>query len=306
MRSPVDPGPCDASVSVAARLKLEGSAFGVGFAVQADTPGLLEEARLRVPPTWRPSRAGRPRREYVLAHAADGVRVETDGTTLAQRLSHSGALDVLESDLQLFVAQHSPAFVFIHAGVVGVGERALVFPGASGAGKTTLVRALLKAGATYYSDEYALLDTRGRVHPYARALSIRLKDGAKQRVPVGRSLAPTGGKPLALGVVLLTEFSKGGRWHPVPLSKGELVLSLLANAVAVRDRPAQVMATLARAVTGAEGYRSPRGDASRMARAVLRLAAGRLGGAKLTAHVHGARLRPAAPSPRPRLSRSRR
>ena len=242
----------------------------------------------------------------MLAHAADGVRVETDGTTLAQRLSHSGALDVLESDLQLFVAQHSPEFVFIHAGVVGVGERALVFPGASGAGKTTLVQALLKAGATYYSDEYALLDTRGRVHPYARALSIRLEDGAKQRVPVGRSLAPTGGKPLALGVVLLTEFSKGGRWHPMPLRKGELVLSLLANAVPVRDRPAQVMATLARAVTEAEGYRSPRGDASRIARAVLRLAAGRLGGAKLTAHVHGARLRPAAPSPRPRLSRSRR
>ena len=133
---------------MATRLKFQGSAFGVGFGVQADAPELLEEAGLRMPPGWRRGRRGRPRREYVLSHGRDGVRVETEGVTLGQGLSHADALDVLESDLQLFVAQHSREFVFVHAGVVGVNGKALLLPGTSGAGKTTLVRALVRAGAT--------------------------------------------------------------------------------------------------------------------------------------------------------------
>jgi hypothetical protein len=298
---------CDACGSVAERLRFQGSAFGVGFGVKADTQELLEEARLRLPPTWRPGRAGSPRREYVLAHGPDGVRVETEGTALGQGLSHSGALDVLESNLQLFVAQHSRRFVFVHAGVVGVNGKALVLPGTSGAGKTTLVRALLKAGATYYSDEYALFDSRGQVHPYARALSVRLEDGSgKLRVPVRRSLAPTGKRPLTLGVVLLAEFFRGSRWQPKPMAKGELVLALLSNTVPARERPAEVMAILACAVSRAEGFRTRRGNAERVALAALHLAEGSPRGARLHAHVHRACLHPAAPSQRPRVTGSRR
>jgi hypothetical protein len=290
-----------------ARLKFQGSAFGVGFAVMADSPALLDEARLRMPPTWRLGRRGSPRREYALVHAEDGVRVEIDGSTLAQGLSHRGALDVLESDLQLFVAQHSRAFVFVHAGVVGVGGQALVLPGRSGAGKTTLVQALLKAGATYYSDEYALLDNRGRVHPYARALSVRVADGSgKLRVPTRLGAARTGKRPLALGVVLLTEFCRGSRWRPKPLTRGELVLALLSNAVQARERPADVLATLACAVSTAWGFHTRRSDAWRIASSAVRLAERSPRGAKLPTHVHRARLCSATPSPRPRVPRRRR
>jgi hypothetical protein len=258
-----------------------------------------------MPPGWQPGRRGRPRREYVLSHGKDGVRLGMSGMTLGRGLSHGVALDVLESDLQLFVAQHSREFVFVHAGVVGVNGKALVLPGTSGAGKTTLVRALVRAGATYYSDEYALLDARGQVHPYARALSVRTESGgAKQRVPVDRGLA--GQQPLPLRVVLLTEFSRGSRWHPKQMTKGELVLTLLSNTVPARDRPAEVMATLARAASKAEGYRTLRGNAASIATAILHLAAGSPGGAKLLRHVHRARFRPATPSPRPHLSGNRR
>jgi hypothetical protein len=298
---------CDAYASVAARLKFQGSAFGVGFGVQADTRKLLEEARPRMPPTWRPGRAVRPRREYVLAHGPDGVSVKTEEKALGHGLSHRGALDVLESDLQLFVAQHSREFVFVHAGVVGVRGKAVVLPGMSGAGKTTLVQALLGAGATYYSDEYALFDSRGRVHPYARPLSVRVEGGSeKLRVPVSRELAPIGGRALPLGVVILTEFYKGSRWFPEPMTKGELVLALLANTVPARERPLEVMATLARAVSTAKGFRSRRGNAKRIAPAALLLAEGSPRGARLSSHVHRARLCPAAHSPRPRFPGSRR
>ena len=64
--------------------------------------------------------------------------------------------------------------MFVHAGVVAVDGRALLLPGGSFTGKTTLVAALLRAGAQYGSDEYAVLDEAGLVLPaYPRPLSIR-------------------------------------------------------------------------------------------------------------------------------------
>jgi hypothetical protein len=39
-------------------------------------------------------------------------------------------------------------------------------------GKTILVRTLLAQGAGYMSDEYAVINPTGRVHPYARPLSV--------------------------------------------------------------------------------------------------------------------------------------
>jgi hypothetical protein len=54
----------------------------------------------------------------------------------------------------------------------GVG-RAVILPGRSMSGKTSLVAALVKAGATYFSDEYAVLDKLGMVHPYIKTLSLR-------------------------------------------------------------------------------------------------------------------------------------
>ena len=285
-------------------LKFRGSAYGVGFAVQADTEELLAEARLRMPPGWHPGRSGRPRRAYGLKHAGDGVLVDTEGTTLGRGLSHKGALDVLESDLQLFVAQHSRAFVFVHAGVVGFRGKALLFPGPSGAGKTTLVKALLKAGAAYYSDEYALLDIQGRVHPYPRALSVRSEGAGKIRLPVTPTVARTGRRPLPLAVVVQTEFFKGSRWQPRPLTRGEVVLLLLTNTVPARERPAEVMATLARAVSQADGFRTRRGNAEGVAVAALRLADVRLGGGRLSSDGYRARLRPSPPSQRARHSRT--
>jgi hypothetical protein len=288
--------------------RLQGSAFGVGFTVAVDKSELLAAVRERMPPSWQPGHGGRPQRRYTVSHGADGLRVDVGAVLLRGGLSHLGALDVLESDLQLFVAQHAREFVFVHAGVVGVHGRAVVFPGTSGAGKTTLVRALVEAGATYYSDEYALLDAKGRVHPYARALSVRT-DGAdaKVRVPIDDlSTARSWAKPLPLGRVVQTEYSRGARWKPYPLTRGEVVLALLSHTVPARERPREVLATLARAAVGTVGFRSVRGSAGRVANALLSLAAEGQRGARLPLHVHPARIRSAAPSPRRRDSGSRR
>lgn len=248
---------------------LRGEAYGVAFEVRVDDPRLRSGVRARFPPGWRTTR--RPTAVLLsLVHEASspGVSVRIEGRLLARGLTHPQALDVLESELQLSVARLARPEVFVHAGVVAVSGRAILVPGRSGAGKTTLVRALVAAGATYYSDEYAVLDGQGRVHPYARRPSVRVRRGRKERHPVPRG---RGRGPVPVGLVVETRYRARARWSPVALSAGERVLALLANTVPARDRPAEVLAVLARAAEHARGIRSDRGAAGRTAATLIAL-----------------------------------
>ncbi len=58
----------------------------------------------------------------------------------------------------------------VHAGVVELGGRALLLPGSTKSGKSSLVAELLRHGAVYFSDEYALIDAQGRAHPYPSSI----------------------------------------------------------------------------------------------------------------------------------------
>lgn len=214
--------------------------------------------------------SGGPPRRREPSRRVNGLSLAVDGRTVGRGLTPRQALDVFESELQLAVARRARPAVFVHAGVVAVDGHAILLPGRSGAGKTTLVRALVAAGARYFSDEYAVLDRRGRVHPYARRPSVRGGAGPKQRHPVP---ARRGRRPVPVGLIVETRYRPEGSWNPVPLSAGERVLTLLANTVPARDRPGEVLATLARAASGALGLRSDRGSAGATARALLQLAA---------------------------------
>ena len=266
---------------------LRGEAYGVVFEARVDDRRLLPAVRARFPPGSRATRKPpatvlslvhelsgterRSARSRQTSPLALGLSVRNDGQLVARGMSHARALDVFESELQLAVARLARPEVFVHAGVVAVDGRAIVVPGRSGTGKTTLVRALVDAGATYYSDEYAVLDVEGRVHPYARRPSVRVRAGHKERHPVPRH---RGRGPAPVALVIETRYRPDGRWDPAPLSAGECVLALLANTVPARDRPADVLAALARATEGARAYSSERGSASRTARALIAIARG--------------------------------
>jgi hypothetical protein len=90
------------------------------------------------------------------------------------------------------LVNREPSLLKIHAGVASFGSGCVLLPAAAGSGKTTLTAGLIHAGATYYSDEIAILDAATlRVMPVPLPLSI--KDG---------SLAPL--KRLFPGVEALT------------------------------------------------------------------------------------------------------
>ena len=168
------------------------------------------------------------------------------------------------------IAERAPDLLFVHAGVVGWDNRAIVMPGASFAGKTTLVRAWLEAGATYYSDEFAVLDRAGRVHPFARPLAIR--DGSSavtHRVPAAALGAASGTTPLSVGLVLVTSYRPGARWRPRRLTAAPALLALMRHTVAARGNPAHSMPILKQAVSAGIALAGPRSEARPVVSALL-------------------------------------
>jgi hypothetical protein len=97
--------------------------------------------------------------------------------TLAVTDNLPEAVAVFQSHLHEAVARRAREWIFVHAGVVGWQGKAILVPGRSRSGKSTLVMALVDAGATYYSDEYAVLDKEGRVHPFTRVPQLRAAYG---------------------------------------------------------------------------------------------------------------------------------
>ena len=181
----------------------------------------------------------------------------------AHLINRSGDLALLLHELERYIDMML-AFtvrdrVFLHAGVAGVGGRAILLPGVSGAGKSTLVRALVARGATYYSDDCAIVDDEGLVHAYPRG----------RGAPSPRDEPP----PIPVDSIVFTHHSSAHDPHdaaPRVLEGGAVVLALLRHATSARSRPAQALAVLARVARGARAYEAPRGEAAPFAARILR------------------------------------
>jgi hypothetical protein len=194
-----------------------------------------------------------------------------DAVPLARTTDGAEAWSQFASDLSLWVAILAPARVFVHAGVVAWRGRAIVLPGRALAGKSTLVAALVRAGATYYSDEWAVLDARGRVHPYPRPLSIRAtRPGVPDAlVPVESIGGRAGRQPLPVGLVVMTRFRPGAKWRPKPLSRGEGALALIEHSVQTHRDPVRVLNAFRQVVANALILEGHRGQAEEVAPALL-------------------------------------
>jgi hypothetical protein len=238
-------------------------AYGVRLLVSTDSPELYERLPAILPPGAIACSAERAKHRLALDVRHGG----TFGLTVNDRpylvdLQLEVALEVLQSQLQLHIASDAPDRVFVHAGVVALGDSAIVIPGRSFSGKTTLVAEFVRAGAVYYSDEYAVLDDQGLVHPYPKPLSLRGEDHQQ----VDHSVASLGGvegdRPLPVGTIVVSAYTPGVEWCPSTLSTGEGVLAMLANSVAARSKPAEVLRSVTRAVKGATVLKGERGEAS--------------------------------------------
>jgi hypothetical protein len=254
-------------------------AYGLRVGVRTNAPALLDRLGPHLPPGWRACASPVVDQVFsVWVDPADGVarrptRVYAGRRRRARTADLAHAFAVLESEIRQGVAAGAERRTFVHAGVVGWRGRAIVIPGRSRSGKTTLVAELVKAGALYLSDEFAVLDSRGRVHPFAKPLSIRGAGGcdthaqARRAEELGGSCAT---RPLPVGLVVLAEHRLGATWQPERLTAGQAVLEMLAHTVPARLRPEASLASLERAVARATVLKGERGEAREVAELLLR------------------------------------
>lgn len=179
-------------------------------------------------------------------------------------------LDMLEAHLRLLLAEMARNRVFLHAGVVEWQGKAILLPGRTFTGKSTLVTALVRAGARYYSDEFAVLDADGRVHPFLKPVSLRRpEDLVPEKVDVETFGGSVGTEPIDVGWIYLTRYREGARFRPRSLSPARLVLDLLSVTAMTRRDPARALDTLAVISRRAVALKGVRGEAPSAARAIL-------------------------------------
>ena len=243
------------------------AAYGVTGELAVEDPALADRARGVLPPGWTQGDDADVRARFVLTA---GGTVTADGEPVGEADRPDQALGTLDAAIRSRVSVLSPDYVFVHAGVVAVGERALVIPGRTHTGKTTLVAALLEAGARYCSDEYAVVDADGLVHPYPRPLSLRRgPGGAQEEVPVEQLGAVAQASALPIAVLAVTRFLPGTRWAPVEETPAQGAMALLMNTIPARERPREVLATVRRAADGARVLSGVRGEAAPTAQMLL-------------------------------------
>src|SRR3981081_1586869 len=254
------------------------TSYGVRVGVRVNNPAILKDLTARMPPGSKPASfavvdhlysiiGGRAKPESKVRRLSLGY---WNLLRFARAREFDDVLEAFESHVQLTVAEHAPRRIFVHAGVVGWKDRAILIPGLSHSGKTTLVDQLIRAGATYYSDEYAVLDERGRVHPDPRALGMRSPNSFESKKVRAEDIGAAGGSnPLRVGLVVSTNFKDGARWRPRPLSRGKGVLELMANTVSARSQPELALTVLPKALESARILKGVRGEAAEIVDSIL-------------------------------------
>lgn len=228
------------------------------LAFASELPEALEAMRARIVlPGWTVAPlTAEP--TWILACDRGVYRVQSDQGEVLAEPDLAKVVDALAALAHHHVAAHADEAVFVHAGVVGYEGRGVLLPGSSFAGKSTLTAALVAAGATYYSDEYAVFEPgTGLVRAFPRELSLRERRLSLEELN-WRGVPPA----LRVQGVFALRYDDSTDWRVEELSRGETVLAVFAHAVAAQRLGAGAVLALQRGLAEARGWQGTRGDAS--------------------------------------------
>lgn len=246
----------------------------IGISVERDGPAGAVLGRL--PPCWQPTPArpsvdatiGLQRRAAPDALVGDAWLLSIDGRPVLRSCDRAVVARALEDALHVAVAACSKRYVFVRAGVVRHGDRVILLPGAPGVGTTALVDALIRSGALYFSDTFAILDAEGGVHPYPVPL-----DACRSRA-AGPQPPPAAG-PCDIGVIACLRYGGQHSWHVAEASREDTARALVAHTLFAHQAPERTLRALAAAFTkDAASLSGERGEADEAARRLLALLAG--------------------------------
>jgi HprK-related kinase A len=112
--------------------------------------------------------------------------VYRDDQVVGQAVDWAHCFRLIEWQIDIFLAEAVQHVYLLHAGAVAHQGCGLIFPGASGQGKSSLTTALILEGFTYLSDELAVIDpTTRQVSAFPKPVSIKNPSLFTERIPTG-------------------------------------------------------------------------------------------------------------------------
>lgn len=248
--------------------------FDTTIGIRAERNGLAAAVLGRLPPCWQAAAPdqtvdatiGLERRDAADAVARDTWLLSIDDRPILSSSDQSVMERALEDALHVAVAAHSQRFVFVRAGVVRHRDRAILLPGAPGTGTTALIEALIRSGAVYFSDAFAILDHDGGVHPYPVPLAARQPRDAHLKPP------PPAAGPCDIGVIACLRYGGPRSWRVAEASPEDTARALVAHTLFAHQTPERTLRALSAAFTAdAAAVSGERGEADEAAQHLLAL-----------------------------------
>ncbi len=242
--------------------------YGTRIGIRVNTHVLLEGVHRCLLPGWQLQQE--PEVDFLWSLFQDEERSEVFYGD--EKIGYNNPLTEFARNLHLYVGDTAQQRTFVHAGVVSFAGKALLLPGSSHAGKSTLTKALLDRGANYFSDDLAVIDEDGRVHAYPKPMSLRKKGGGTDEIAALQLGWRPHLEPLPVGLVARLRYgSEAAPWQT--MTPAEATFALIENCLSARREPARDLRCLARACTGVKAVQGTRGEAGQAAAELLRLLA---------------------------------
>jgi hypothetical protein len=188
------------------------------------------------------------------------VRCESPPSKPSAPQPLDSALKLLQKQIHICVAEHARNRAFIHAGVVAWKDHTFVFPGFSHAGKSTLVWTLVQEGATYFSDEYAVFDEHGCVHPFPLPIALRSNSG-RRRIIMPDNIACSARKT---DFVIFARYQPGTMWRPRPLQPAAAMMQMVRHSIAIRTNPEVVVPVLKQVTLQSQAFKGTRAQSKQL------------------------------------------
>lgn len=253
------------------------SAFDVNIRVEADSLDALAVFDRYIFPSLPRVDLARiePDLSFRIAQVGDEFHLLFDGSDRASATDAVHLIPHLFHQLDDMVIRRLTSLKAVHAGAVVWGGKAIIMPGSTHSGKSSLVAELLRNGAAYLSDEFALIDAVGMVHAYPRPILTRNGDGFQSALLPAECGAQIAETPVPTGWILTLAYHAEASWAVEEVSQSVALISLLRNTPhAMVDSP-EMLPAFERAVAGAACFTGRRGEASTAAKAILEWIAGR-------------------------------